>query len=119
MRTLARRTKAGRAVADAPDRLAPRESKGPEEGRFGAIPRRVPAPPHPVGATAGGTRNASSVFSPVQNEGIMARILSPDRQTRQRPSIQATSFGRLGVARMPLFGQFFLFRHFLHPVDSF
>jgi len=34
MRTLAR-TKAGRAVADAPDRLAPRGSKGPEEGRFG------------------------------------------------------------------------------------
>src|SRR6516164_7895398 len=34
-RTLARWTKAGRAVADAPDRLAPRGSKGPKEGRFG------------------------------------------------------------------------------------
>ena len=38
----------------------------PVWGLFRAV---VPAPLHPVGDTAGGTRNASSVFSPVQIKG--------------------------------------------------
>jgi len=41
--------------------------KVPRKAGLTAISRRVPAPPHPVGGTAGGARNASSVFSPVQN----------------------------------------------------
>jgi len=68
MRILAR-TKAGRAVAEAPDRLAPRRSKGPEEGRFGGYFTPSAGTPHPVGDTAGGTSNASSVFSPLQIKG--------------------------------------------------
>ena len=66
MRTLARGTKAARALADAPDRLAPRGSKGPEEGRFGGYFTPSAGTPHPVGDTAGATRNALGVFSPLQ-----------------------------------------------------
>ena len=60
----------GEAVADAPDRLAPRGSKGLEEGPFvGLFHAVVPRPLHPVGDTASGTRNASSVFSPLKTKG--------------------------------------------------
>ena len=118
MRILAR-TKAGRAVAEAPDRLAPRGSKGPEEGRFGGYFTPSAGTPHPVGDTAGGTSNASSVFSPLQIKGYWPEFLAQIAKPRQRPSIQATSFGRLGVARLPLFGQFFLFGRFCTLLTHF
>ena len=38
----------------------------PEEGRFGGYFTPSAGTPHPVGATAGATRNALGVFSPLQ-----------------------------------------------------
>jgi hypothetical protein len=58
-------------------------------------------------------RNASSVFSPGQIAfSALAKLRDhgPNSSLKiaetQRPGIRATSFGRLGVARLPLFGNF-------------
>ena len=80
--------------------------KGPEQGRLGAISRRsasTPASGWEIQQVAPETRRA---FSARTNSGIMARIQPQDRRTRQKFGIQATSFGRLRVARLPLFGNF-------------
>jgi hypothetical protein len=91
-----------------PDRYTPRGSKGLEEGPdCGLFHAIVAAPLLPT--------NASSVFGLVQSRD-KSRILAR-RPLNQAEALRGTSFGRRGVARLPLIRQFFLLGDFLLLID--
>ena len=88
-----------------PDRLAARGSKGPEQGR-GAISRRSAGTPASGGRYSRWHPQRVERFQPLyklRDNGPNSASGSPNQAEAR---IQVTTFGRLRVARSPLFGNF-------------